>query len=185
MIEIYPLCHLAVPLLLFEIPRIKERFNVNRLALIIGSLYPDIIDKSIHLITKVTGIMYCHNFLFVFLSFLGVHLIAKGKKQISIPFLIGAMIHLGLDMPSIPIFSPFISYNYTVIDQPVEYYVSKYFNNLFIITTELISGIVLLFLILKNKLYHYDRLKEYLIPKMRMDEDQTVTKRMEHVDVRK
>lgn len=161
----YPLTHLTVPLLFSEIPGIKNRYKINRLALIIGSLLPDIIDKSIHLITNISGIMYCHNLLFVFLSFLLLHIITNGKKQISVPFLVGSLIHLLLDLPNIPIFSPFITYEYQIIDNPIEYYSGKYLKSWLIIITESVSGIVLTSIFIQNKLFQRKKLREYLCPK--------------------
>ncbi len=171
----YPLCHLFVPLLIFEIPKLKNSYKANRLALIIGSLFPDIIDKSIHFINRESGIMYCHNFLFVFLSFLFLHVLSKGKKEISIPFLIGMLIHLALDLPYIPIFYPFIHYEHEIIETPFKYYASKYFNNVFIITTEISSGIGLIWIIKKNRIFTIQQLKNYLNIKLDIDEQATTS----------
>ncbi len=39
------LFHIALPLLIFEIPYIKDNFKINRLALIIGAVISDLIDN--------------------------------------------------------------------------------------------------------------------------------------------
>ncbi|MFW9902060.1 MAG: metal-dependent hydrolase, partial [Candidatus Thorarchaeota archaeon] len=92
-------------------PRIKQ-FKINRFSLIIGALLPDIIDKPLFLLNLADGRLLSHNLLFVIVSFLIVHLFTKGNKYVSLPFLIGISSHIILDLPFVPLFYPFISYNF-------------------------------------------------------------------------
>ena len=102
----FPIFHIAVPLILLEIPYIKNRYKFNRIALVIGALLPDIIDKTLMLFKLSSGRGISHTLLFVVVSFIIVHLLVKRNYFISFPFLIGTLSHLILDLPEIPLFFP-------------------------------------------------------------------------------
>ncbi len=162
-IYIFLLFHIAVPLFFFEVPLIKRNFKVNRLALIIGSVFPDIVDKLTLFLGLGSGRGYAHSFLFVFTSFLILFLFTKRNKSQSIPFLIGMLFHLILDIgPYLPLFWPFISYNFGILDDPIGVWLEALFTNPLILSTELFGLIFLLFILFKYKLYTFTRLKNFL-----------------------
>lgn len=161
-INIFLLFHLAIPLLIFEIPYFKNRFRVNRFSLIIGSLYPDIVDKALLFLELGSGRGYAHTLLFVLISFIILFLVSKGNKPIALPFLIGCLFHLLLDMPYIPIFYPFVFYEFIELDNPIEFWLDALFTNPIIITTEIIGGIIFVFIVLNNKLYRISAIVNYL-----------------------
>lgn len=143
-------------------PLIKKKFKFNRLALIIGSLLPDIIDKSMLILNLGSGRGISHTILFIALSFIILHIAIKRKSYISLPFLIGMVTHLALDLPEVPLFFPFIEYDFLMIDDPLSYWFYKLFNDPLVYLTE-IGGIVILLLILVgNKLFSVKELWDYL-----------------------
>ncbi|MFX1573619.1 MAG: metal-dependent hydrolase [Promethearchaeota archaeon] len=152
---------MALPLLITEIPQIK-RFRINRFALIIGSLLPDIIDKPILLLGLGNGRFFSHNLLFIITSFLIVFFLSKRNLEISIPFLVGTSIHLILDLPYVPLFYPFISYEFIVVEEPVLYWFNTLFTNPIVLSTEIIGIAILIFILIHNKLYHVEDIKKYL-----------------------
>lgn len=70
--------------------------------------------------------------------------------------------HLALDLPEVPLFFPFIEYDFLMIDDPLSYWFYKLFNDPLVYLTE-IGGIVILLLILVgNKLFSVKELWDYL-----------------------
>ena len=158
----FPIFHVAVPLILLEIPPIKRKYRFNRIALIIGALLPDIIDKSLMLLNISSGRGISHTLLFVGVSFLVVHLWVKRNYLISFPFLIGLISHLILDLPEVPLFFPFIMYEFIYIEDPLSGWLYSLFNDPVVFFTE-ISGILILILILvRNQLYDRKRIMKFL-----------------------
>ncbi len=105
-----------------------------------------------------------HTLLFAIIAFLIIHAATKGNLSISIPFLIGILIHLPLDEPQVPYFWPFFSLEFVVISEnPIAVWASRAsLTYLFIIITEIVGGIILLFIIVHNKLYSVSKLIDYL-----------------------
>ncbi|MFX0036222.1 MAG: metal-dependent hydrolase [Candidatus Hermodarchaeota archaeon] len=153
--------HAAFPLLLAEIPQIKK-FKINKFSLLIGSLLPDIIDKPIFLFGLGNGRFFSHNLLFIIISFLIVHLISKRKLHVSFPFLVGLTFHMLLDLPYVPLFYPFVSYNFISIEEPLQYWLKTLLTNPFIIITEVMGVLGLFFIFIKNKLYYIKEIMNYL-----------------------
>ncbi|MFX1339149.1 MAG: metal-dependent hydrolase, partial [Promethearchaeota archaeon] len=149
-------------LLLFEIPRLKKKYRINRLSLIIGSIFPEIIDKTILFSGLGSGRFYFHTLLFAFLSFSILFLITKGNKEVAYPFLIGIIIHLLLDLPGIPIFYPFIEYEIIIVHDPISHWFHTLLTNPIIQITEIIGATSLMFIILHNKLYKFENFINYL-----------------------
>lgn len=135
---------------------------MNRFALIVGSLLPDIVDKPILLLGLGNGRQISHNLLFILICFLFCYIITKRNLKISLPFLIGMSFHLLLDLPYVPLFYPFIPYNFTRIEEPLTFWFSALFTNPIIIITEVIGIIILLFILLTNRLYHLKDIINYL-----------------------
>ncbi len=145
--------HVAVPLSIFEIPLIKRKFEFNRFALIIGSLLPDIVDKSLLLINFGYGRGFSHTILFVLISFVILHLIVKRRTNISYPFLLGLIFHLILDLPEVPLFYPFIAYEFIVVEEPIGLWLYKLFNDPRVYLTEIVGILILVFILINNRLY--------------------------------
>ena len=156
--------HIALPLLLFEIPYIKKNYKTNRFALIIGSLISDFFDKPLEILGLSSGKGIFHTVLFAFIAFLVVYVVTKGNLSISIPILIGILMHLPLDEPQVPYFWPFFSLEFVEISEnPIAVWLSRAsLTYLFIIITEIVGGIILLFIIVHNKLYSFSKLIDYL-----------------------
>ncbi|TFG25968.1 MAG: metal-dependent hydrolase [Promethearchaeota archaeon] len=162
----FPLFHIAVPLFVSEIPKLKKKYRFNRFFLILGSMFPDIVDKTILLLKLGSGRLYFHSLLFVFLSFGLLYLISKtttkNNTQISVSFLIGMLFHLVLDLPDVPLFFPFIPYDVTIIDDPIPMWFNTLLTDPIVQITEITGAGILTFLIIKNKLYKTEELLKYL-----------------------
>ncbi|MHA1843671.1 MAG: metal-dependent hydrolase [Promethearchaeota archaeon] len=148
-------------MIFFEIPRIKRKNNVNRLALLIGSILPDLIDKPLMLMRLENGRGGAHTLLFAFLSFLVTYIFFKNNKSISYSLLIGILFHLALDLPYVPLFFPFIYEDISFEEYPFEKWYEALFNPLFF-TTELLGGSMILFIIFYNKLFSITAIWTYL-----------------------
>lgn len=162
-VKIFPFFHIAIPLLIFEIPQIKKKYRINRLSLIIGSFFPDLADKLILFLKLSNGRGYFHSLSLVFICFSILFLISKRNNSISVPFLIGALLHLILDLPSIPLFYPFIMYDFSYRGDPD--WISTLLTSPTVQITEIIGFSIISIIIIKNKLFRREELKEFLIPK--------------------
>jgi len=158
----FPIFHVAIPLILFELPLVKKRFEFNRFALIVGSLFPDIIDKFLLFLSLGSGRGISHTILFILISFVILHFITKGRKSISIPFLVGMVIHLILDLPEVPLFYPFIMYEFIIIDDPIGLWLYTLFNNPVVYLTEITGILIFIFILINNKLYSRKEIINYL-----------------------
>ena len=126
-------------MLIFEISQIKKRYRVNRFALIIGSMFPDLIDKSMLFLSLGSGRGISHTLLFVSFAFGFLFLITKGNKAIPFPFLIGEIFHLILDLPDIPLFYPFIPYDLTMVHDPIPLWINTLLTEPKVYITEIIA----------------------------------------------
>jgi hypothetical protein len=108
------------------------------------------------------GRYFSHNILFVLFSFLIVHLITKGNKYISLPFLGGLTSHIVLDLPLVPLFYPFVSYSFYEIEEPLIFWVEKLWLDPLVIVTEIAGILFIIFIIIYNKLYHFSDITDYL-----------------------
>jgi membrane-bound metal-dependent hydrolase YbcI (DUF457 family) len=156
------LFHVAIPLLVFEIPRIKSFLNFNRLAIIIGALLPDLIDKPILLLSMGSGRGYSHSLLFVAILYLTVFLVMKNKTLIANSLAIGVLFHLLLDLPAVPLFAPFIQYNFEIIEDPILYWINKLLFDPLVQSTEIIGLSSLIFILIHNKLFKFKKIFHYL-----------------------
>ena len=158
----FPIFHVAIPLILFELPLVKKKFEFNRFALIVGSLFLDIIDKFLLFLNFGSGRGISHTILFILISFVILHFITKGRKSISIPFLVGMVVHLILDLPEVPLFYPFIMYEFIIIDDPIGLWLYRLFNEPVVYLTEIVGILILIFIVLNNKLYSRKKIMNYL-----------------------
>ena len=149
----FPIFHVALPLIFTEIPRIKK-LQFNRFALLIGSVLPDLIDKPLLLLGFGTGRYFSHNLLFVLISFFALFLLTKKNKGVALPFLFGVSIHLILDLPYVPFFFPFILYEDIIISEPVLFWIEAYLTKPLIQITEIAGVIFFAYILIKNRLYN-------------------------------
>jgi hypothetical protein len=103
-----------------------------------------------------------HTILFIVLSFIILHIATKGKSYISLPFLIGMVIHLVLDLPEVPLFFPFITYDFTIIEDPLWYWIYKLFNDPLVYLTEIGGILIFIFILVGNKLFSVKDIWDYL-----------------------
>ena len=148
----FPIFHIALPLILTEIPQVK-RLKINRFALVIGSLLPDLIDKPLLLLGFGPGRYLSHNLLFVLISFFTLFLLTKKNKRVSFPFLFGVSIHLLLDIPYVPFFFPFILYEDIIIGEPIVFWIEAYLTKPLIQITEIAGVIFFIIILIRNRLF--------------------------------
>lgn len=144
-----------------EIPQLKK-LKINRFFLLVGSLLPDIVDKPLFLFGFGNGRFFSHNLLFLIISFSIVYLSSKRNKYISFSFLTGLIIHIILDIPHVPLFYPFISYEFTYLEDPLQNWVLTLLKNPFILITEIMGFLFVIFILVKYKLYHIKDIMNYL-----------------------
>ena len=125
-------------------------------------MLPDIVDKTLLFLGLGSGRYFFHSLLFVFLSFFVLFLITRGNKEVSFPFLIGMLFHLMLDLPEIPLFYPFIEYEFVTVDDPIPLWVNTLLTDPIVQITETIGGVCLIFIIYHNKLYKSENFIKYL-----------------------
>lgn len=164
------LTHIAVPLTIFEFPYIKKKFSFNRFALILGSIFPDLIDKTLMFFGLESGRGISHSLIFNFLLFISVVLIFK-KKSIYLPFVIGISFHLILDMPELPLFYPFVIYNFPILKDPLLFYIHRLFTYPPVIITESLSLVALIIISIKNHLFNWTNLKNYIFKTHKHNDD--------------
>jgi len=102
-----------------------------------------------------------HTILFIALSFIILHIATKRKSFISLPFLIGMVTHLILDLPEVPLFFPFIEYDFLMIEDPLSYWFYKLFNDPLIYLTEIGGILILLYILVENKLFGIKKIWDY------------------------
>ena len=158
----FPIFHVAVPLALFEIPKIKRKFTINRFSLLIGALFPDIIDKSLLFLGIFSGRGISHTLLFVGIASLILYIISRGNSPVTIPFLIGNVFHLLLDLPYVPIFYPFFDFDFIMTEDPIDHWLYSLFNDPKVYGTELIGIGILIGITISNKLYNFNKIVFYL-----------------------
>jgi len=103
-----------------------------------------------------------HTVLFILLSFMVLHIATKRKSFISLPFLIGMVAHLVLDLPEVPLFFPFIMYDFIIIEDPLWHWFYKLFNDPLVYLTEIIGILILIFILLNNRLFNRKDLVRFL-----------------------
>ena len=109
-----------------------------------------------------SGRGFSHTLLFVIISSLVVYLITRRNFTISFPFFIGNMFHLILDLPEIPIFFPFIQYDFIYIEDPLGGWLYSLFNDPVILITEITGTLILIFIVIHNRLYSGKKIINYL-----------------------
>ncbi|MHA1302872.1 MAG: metal-dependent hydrolase [Candidatus Heimdallarchaeaceae archaeon] len=95
----------------------SNSWGLNRFAILplaIGAMGPDIIDKSIFMLTIGYGRYLAHSLLFAILISIVVILLFRKKPQIYYSFILGWIMHLLLDALGgfIPLLFPFVKYTF-------------------------------------------------------------------------
>jgi len=103
-----------------------------------------------------------HTILFTIVGFIILHLVTKRNSSISLPFLIGMIAHLALDLPEVPLFFPFIPYDFLIIDDPLSHWLYVLLNDPFIYLTEISGILILIYILIGNKLYSVKEIWNYL-----------------------
>lgn len=109
-----------------------------------------------------SGRGYFHTIVFVLISSLLVYITTRRNKVIAFSYFAGSFIHLLLDLPDIPIFFPFISYQFYYLDDPLRSWLTELLNQPIIYITELIGLVILSFIVINNKLYTISQFKAFL-----------------------
>jgi len=103
-----------------------------------------------------------HTILFMVISFIVLHIATKRNSSISLPFLIGIVTHLLLDLPEVPLFFPFIPYDFLMLEDPFSFWLYKLFNDPFIYLTEISGVLIISYILIGNKLYSVKNIWDYL-----------------------
>ncbi|MHA1235977.1 MAG: hypothetical protein ACTSQL_12965 [Promethearchaeota archaeon] len=70
--------------------------------------------------------------------------------------------HLILDLPEVPLFFPFIEYDFLMIDDPLSYWFYKLFNDPLVYLTEIGGILILLYILIENKLFSIIKIWDYI-----------------------
>lgn len=108
------------------------------------------------------GRSFSHSLLFLFVSFLIVHFVTKRNKSISLALFTGITAHMILDLPDVPFFYPFISYEFPIVEEPILYWFIKLFTDPFTLITEITGILFIGYIVINNKLYQRNDLSNYL-----------------------
>ena len=105
-------------------------------------------------------------FIIIFYSFSFFFLIlfisTKKNLEISLSLLFGMVFHLILDLPEVPLFYPFVSYDFVILEEPLFYWITKFFADPVVIITEITGIGILIYIFITNKLYHRSKFMQYL-----------------------
>jgi len=123
------------------------------LALIIGSLLPDIIDKSLMFLGLGSGRGFSHTLLFVAVFYAISFLLFKRKTIIPNSLAIGILFHLLLDLPEIPLFFPFINYQFIYLEDPLGGWLFSLLNDPIVQITEALGILILITIVFHHKLF--------------------------------
>jgi len=109
-----------------------------------------------------TGRGISHTLVFLLISFLIVHLLSKRNLIISFSFFIGTSFHIILDLPEVPLFFPFISYESFYVEDPLSEWYYTLLNDPLVLFTEILGSLILIFILVKNQLYSRKKIIFYL-----------------------
>ena len=123
------------------------------MALIIGSLLPDIIDKSLMFLGLGSGRGFSHTLLFVAVFYAISFLLFKRKTIIPNSLAIGILFHLLLDLPEIPLFFPFINYQFIYLEDPLGGWLFSLLNDPIVQITEALGILILITIVFHHKLF--------------------------------
>ena len=139
--------------MIFEVPYIKNKYDFNRLALIIGSILPDLIDKSLMFLGLGSGRGFSHTLLFVAVFYAISFFLLKRETIIPNSLVIGILFHLLLDLPEVPLFFPFIDYQFIYLEDPLSGWLFSLLNDPVVQITEILGILFLITIVLHHKLF--------------------------------
>jgi len=67
-----------------------------------------------------------------------------------------------LDLPYVPLFYPFISYDFHYLEEPLLYWLKQLWTNPIVMITEITGLLFMIFILIKNKLYNIKQISDYL-----------------------
>jgi len=105
----YPLFHVFFPITLLVVTRVDVKFKINRLTFGIALILPDLVDKLLMWTVGTTGRSWAHNLFFV--ALVGAPFLLARRFSLAESTWLGGLIHLVLDIPGVPWFFPFVSYD--------------------------------------------------------------------------
>ncbi len=82
--------------------------------------------------------------------------------NISFMFLLGLTSHLILDLPEVPLFYPFIAYEFIVVEEPIGLWLYNLFNDPRVYLTEIAGILILIFILINNRLFNRKDLVRFL-----------------------
>ena len=88
--------------------------------------------------------------------------ISQRNKELSLSLFIGLVFHLLLDLPGIPIFYPFIPYDFSMVHDPLPLWIHTLMTDPIVQATEIIGAAFLIFIIINNRLYKFENFIKYL-----------------------
>ena len=168
----FPFFHVFIPLILLEsilyfYPKSKN-WNIIRFWIILGSILPDLIDKPLSLLFPdiFAGRGIAHAPLVIIGFLISIHIIFK-KKYLTKNLGIGILLHLLLDLPSLPWFWPFIPLDLHSFDI-IGWWITLT-TNMWVLSTEIISllgivGIAIRYHLLDiKKVINWENFQDFLI----------------------
>ncbi len=100
-----------------------------------------------------SGRGYSHTLIFVAALYAITLLLLKGKTIIPNSLTIGILFHLLLDLPEIPLFFPFINYQFIYLEDPLSGWLFSLLNDPIVQITEALGILFLIIIVFQNKLY--------------------------------
>lgn len=166
----FPFFHVFVPLLVLELTGLTRKWNLQRLALVVGLMLPDLIEKPIDIVNPRFGRNVFHSLLFLGLL-VGVTLAVRkakgpqrGSTRVMTALSLGTAIHLLLDLPYVPFFAPFVDYSHWWdADDALGAWIHSLLTEPVVQVTEAIGVACAGVLVAKFHLYRYTALKAYLL----------------------
>jgi hypothetical protein len=111
--------HFLIPFLICKgLLYIKKDLEIDFMYLFVGSLLADFIDKPLSILGISNGRGIAHTLLFTFTIFSLIFAYTQETSKI-LPFLFGQILHLLMDLPMVPLFYPFIKYEWSIISFPL------------------------------------------------------------------
>jgi hypothetical protein len=158
----FPFMHVFVPVFFCEIPQVRQRLGIQRFALIIGSMLPDLIDKPLSLFFNISGRGFGHTPFYLLLLFISLSQLTKNRTIIS-SLAVGSFFHLLLDIPAVPWFAPFVDYDFGLLADPLQGWWITLLTNPLVQITELVGFIGLIGIVLYHKLlFDFGKIKGFL-----------------------
>ncbi len=103
-----------------------------------------------------------HTLVFVAIFYISILVIFRGKTIIPNSLAIGILFHLLLDLPEIPLFFPFINYQFIYHDDPFGDWLYTMLNDPIVQITEALGILILITIIIHHKLFGIRKIFNFL-----------------------